>query len=110
MGMKNKKFTEYLLEENFLSQEELNKILLVQKEKKGSLVELLIESGYIEEPQVLSLLSRYLGMPPVRVLHLNISDEILKIIPENLARQYQVLPIGRIGNTVTIAIDRKSVV
>ncbi|MDD5069162.1 MAG: ATPase, T2SS/T4P/T4SS family [Candidatus Omnitrophica bacterium] len=102
--MKNKKFTEYLLEENFLSQEELNKILLVQKEKKGSLVELLIESGYIEEPQVLSLLSRYLGMPPVRVLHLNISDEILKIIPENLARQYQVLPIGRIGNTVTIAM------
>lgn len=102
--MKRKKFTDYLLEEKFLTQKDLDKVVTVYKKKDGSLVELLIKLGYMRESQLVNALSGYLSIPPVRVLNLNISPEILALVPERIARDYQVLPIGKIGSTITLAM------
>jgi len=102
--MKRKKFTDYLIEQKALSQEDLDKVLEVHRKRSGSLVELLIKLGYIKEDQLISILSGYLSIPPVRVLNLNISREILDLVPERIARDYQILPIGKIGNTLTLAM------
>ena len=102
--MKRKKFTDYLIEQKALSQEDLDKVLEVHKKKSGSLVELLIKLGYLKEAQLVGILSGYLSIPPVRVLNLKISPEILSLVPERIARDYQVLPIGKIGDTLTLAM------
>lgn len=102
--MNRKKFTDYLLEEKVLTSEELGKALDIYKKKDGSLVELLIKTGYVQEPKLVNALSGYLSIPPVRVLNLNISQEILALVPERIARDYQVLPIGKIGSTLTLAM------
>ncbi len=102
--MKRKKFTDYLLEEKALAPKELDKVLTVYKKKGGSLAELLIKLGYMQEAQLVNVLSGYLSIPPVRVLNLNISQEVLALVPERIARDYQVLPIGKIGSTVTLAM------
>jgi len=102
--MKRKKFTDYLIEQKALSQEDLDKVLEVHKKKSGSLVELLIKLGYLKEAQLVDILSGYLSIPPVRVLNLKISPEILSLVPERIARDYQVLPIGKIGDTLTLAM------
>ena len=102
--MKRKKFTDYLIEQKALSQEDLDKVLEVHKKRVGSLVELFIKLGYLKEVQLVDILSGYLSIPPVRVLNLNISQEILNLVPERIARDYQVLPIGKIGDTLTLAM------
>ena len=103
--MKRRKFTDYLLEKKALTPEDLNKALSVHKKKSGSLIELLVRLGYIKESQLVNVLSGYLSIPPVRVLNLNISQEVLNLIPERIARDYHVLPIGRISSTLTLAMS-----
>ena len=102
--MRRKKFTDYLIEQKALSREELDKVSEAHRKKGGSLVELLIKLGYLKEAQLVDILSGYLSIPPIRVLNLNISKEVLALVPERIARDYQVLPIGKIGNTLTLAM------
>ncbi|MDD5194624.1 MAG: ATPase, T2SS/T4P/T4SS family [Candidatus Omnitrophica bacterium] len=100
-----KKFTDYLLENNILSRENLEKSLSVQKEKGGSLIEVLIKLGYTNESEMLNLMSGFLGIPPIRVSDLKIPKEVLSLIPQNVAQNFQAIPIGKIGNTITVAIS-----
>ncbi|MBU1112313.1 MAG: Flp pilus assembly complex ATPase component TadA [Candidatus Omnitrophica bacterium] len=102
--MKRKKFTDYIVEKGLLNQEDLDKALAAHKKKGGSLVELLVQLGYLKEAQLVDLLSGYLSIPPVRILNLNIPKEVIALIPETLARDQKVLPIGKIGNTLTVAM------
>jgi len=102
--MPKEKFTEYLLEKNLISKEDLEKVLSTQQEKGGSLVELFIKLGYMQEAQLLNILSSYLSIPPMHVLNLIIAQETINLIPERTARAYQVIPIGKIGNSITVAM------
>jgi type IV pilus assembly protein PilB len=102
--MARKKFTDYLIEKKIISEADLEKAITAQKIKGLSLVELLIKLGYVKEQQILNALSGYLSIPPIRVLNLNIPPEIIGLIPENIARKYTILPIGKMGNTLTLAM------
>ncbi|MBP7087732.1 MAG: Flp pilus assembly complex ATPase component TadA [Candidatus Omnitrophica bacterium] len=97
-------FSDYLIEKELISKQDLEKALDIYKKKGGSLVELIVKLGYLKEAQLADALSTFLSIPPVRTLNLNISKEILNLIPERIARDYQVLPIGKIGNTLTLAM------
>ncbi|MFH1504579.1 MAG: GspE/PulE family protein [Candidatus Omnitrophota bacterium] len=101
--MKNE-FTDYLINKGLLSESNLNKVLAACKEKGGSLAELLVQKGCIKEVELLSALSNSLSIPPFRVANLSISKEILSLISEKTARTYLILPIGKIGNTLTLAM------
>ncbi len=103
--MSKEKFTDYLLSKNLISKEDLEKALTIQKEKGGSLVELFVKLGFMQENQILSVLSSYLNIPPIRVLNLNIAKETLNLIPEKVAQNLQVIPIGKIGNTLSVAMS-----
>jgi len=103
--MVKEKFTDYLLDKKLISKEDLEKALSTQKEKGGSLVELFVKLSIMQESEVISILSDYLSIPPMRVLNLNITKEILDLIPEKLAHNLQAMPIGKIGNSITVAMS-----
>ncbi|MDD4182424.1 MAG: hypothetical protein PHT53_01180 [Candidatus Omnitrophica bacterium] len=103
--MAKEKFTDYLIDNKLISKEDLEKALSAQKEKGGSLVELFVKLGIMQEVQIISILSGYLSVPPMRVLNLNVTKEILDLIPEKIASSLQVMPIGKIGNTITVAMS-----
>jgi len=102
--MLKEKFTDYLLEKKLISKEDLEKVLTLQKEKGGSLVELFIKLGYMQETQLLNILSGYLSIPPMRVLNVVIAQETIGLISERFARSYHVIPISKIGNSITLAM------
>lgn len=104
MIMARRKFTDYIIEKKLISKEELEKAISIQKAKGLSLVEVLVKLGYVHEQQMLILLSGFLSIPPIRILNLNISPQVLSLIPGQVAQKYKVIPIGRIGNTLTIAM------
>jgi type IV pilus assembly protein PilB len=102
--MKRKKFTEYLVEKEYLSREDLDKVLTAHKKRGGSLVETLLKLGYVQETQLIDILSSFLTIPPVRINNLNIPKEVLALIPEQFVKDHHVIPIGKIGTTLTVAI------
>ncbi len=72
--------------------------------KDLSLTEILIESGAVDEGAILSALSRETGFPPIDVTKLTSDEKLLEVLPENLARYYGVIPVGKVGRSLTLAV------
>lgn len=96
---------ECLIESKKIKKEDLDRFLELQKKTPLSLRNFLIQEGIISESELLSLISSSLYIPRIDLSKFKISPEILEIIPERLARYYQVIPISKIGNTITVAIS-----
>jgi len=95
---------EILLKNKNLTQEQLNDAIGLQKEKGISLRKVLVEKGFFSEEEVLSLLSEQLFIPTLHLTKYKFDPEIIKLIPERLARQYTAIPLSRMGNNLTMAI------
>ena len=90
---------EILLSTKKISNEQLDEYIKIQKEKQVPLRKLLFESGAITEEQLLGLLSEQLYIPTLHLAKYKFDPEIVKLIPEHMAKQYVIIPISRIGNS-----------
>ncbi|RKY39212.1 MAG: type II secretion system protein GspE [Candidatus Omnitrophota bacterium] len=93
-----------LLKNNLLSQRDLEKALTIQKEKGGRLDQILIENNFVKEKELIACLSEQLNIPLINLSHYKLTPSLLKIIPFNLIEKYKVIPISKIGNTLTVAM------
>jgi len=95
---------EILVKSKLLTQEQIVKAIDLQREKATPLRRVLIENGMISEETLLSLLSRQLYMPTLYLNKYKFDRDIVNLVPERMARQYSLIPISRMGNTLTVAI------
>jgi len=69
------------------------------------IVDVLIESGAVEEHRLYELLALTSGIPPVDLTRVDPTGEALESLPQETCREHCVLPIARNGETLTIAIS-----
>ncbi|OGX35576.1 MAG: type II secretion system protein GspE, partial [Omnitrophica WOR_2 bacterium RIFCSPLOWO2_02_FULL_50_19] len=102
-GIKER-LSEILIKKGAITEEKLNQALLVQKEKGGSLGDILVSLGAITQRDLLAILSQELGIPPISLSKFKIDPEITKFIPKKIAANYQIMPISKMGNVLTVAM------
>ncbi len=93
-----------LLERNLVDQKRLEQALALQKKRGGTLSKILVEEGWVSEKELLSLLGEELNIPPIDLSRFKIDPQVARLIPERLARQYHVIPISQIGDTLVISM------
>jgi type IV pilus assembly protein PilB len=98
------KLGELLLKENLVSPQQLQEALNHQKMSGGKLGKAFVSLGFVKDEQITTLLSRQYGVPSINLDHFEVDPQIIKIIPAETARKYQVLPLSRSGATLTIAM------
>src|SRR5512143_1555702 len=98
------KLGELLLKESMVSPQQLQEALTHQKMNGGKLGKALVGLGFVKDEEITSLLSRQYGVPSINLEHFEVDPAIIKIIPAETARKYQVLPLSRSGATLTIAM------
>ncbi len=101
----NKQLGELLLERGIITKVQLDKALLVQREKGGLIGETLVEMGFTKEEDIAQALTAQYGFPYLPLSNYDIDSQVISIIPSRVARQYLLIPIDKIGNTVTIAMS-----
>ena len=94
-----------LINNQVISQAQLDSALKIQKEKGGSLKNILVQSGFITEKDLMAVLSQGLGIPTISLSRFKIDQEFLKLIPRGLANKYQIIPVSKVGNMLTIAMS-----
>lgn len=94
-----------LADGHLVKKQDLDKALEIQKKSGGSLGKILVDQGFITHKALMVAVSEQLGIPPIDLSKYKIGNEILKLIPEKVARQYSVLPFSKIGNVLTIVIS-----
>jgi type IV pilus assembly protein PilB len=94
-----------LTENKIITPDGLNKALKIQKEKGGRLSNILVSLKLVNEKDLMLALSKSLHIPPINLTKLNIKPEIINVVPEHVARHYQLIPISKIGNNLTVAVS-----
>jgi type IV pilus assembly protein PilB len=95
---------ELLLKEKLITQEQLSKAIDEQRSGGGRIGFNLTKLGFIDEKELTEFLSRQYGIPSIDLSSTEIDPEIIKLIPEDVARKYQIIPVSRAGSTLTIAM------
>jgi type IV pilus assembly protein PilB len=95
---------ELLTKASLITQDQLKEALRVQKETGGKLGETLIKLGFVSEEDITECLSQQFGVPSINLQHFEIDSSVIKLIPADVARKYNILPVNKTGATITIAM------
>jgi len=98
------KLTRILTEQGLVKEADLQKALAVQKEKGGSLSDILINLGLVSKDELMIVLSKELGIPPINLSRYKIDAKVISLIPKKVARHYKILPVAVVGKNLTIAM------
>lgn len=98
------RLSEILIKKGIIDETNLNEALKIQKDKGGSLGDILVEQGIIGQKELMAVLSQELGIPPISLSKYKIDAEITKTIPKKIAVRYQIIPISKIGNVISVAM------
>ncbi len=93
-----------LVKERIISQDQLTKALEEQKKTGGRLGSILVKLGFVSDEEVTTFLSRQYGVPSINLSYFEVDQAVIKLIPEDTARRYEVLPLSRVGSSLTIAM------
>jgi type IV pilus assembly protein PilB len=99
------KILKTLIKSQHLKQKDIDEAVALQKHKGISLDKALIEKGVIREKDLLILLVRELNIPFINLGKYKIDPSLKEIVPERAARQYRIIPLSAMGNSVTIALS-----
>ncbi|MCU0303261.1 MAG: type IV-A pilus assembly ATPase PilB [Thermoanaerobaculales bacterium] len=96
---------ELLTKAKLLTAEQLERALDEQKQSGGRIGEHLIRLGYVTEEDILDCLSQQYGVPSINLQHFEIDESIIRLIPADVARKYQFIPVSKTGATLTVAMS-----
>jgi len=99
------KIIKTLIETQNLKKIDIEKAVFLQKKQKISLDKALIEMGLIQEQDLLMLLVRELNIPFIKLSKYKIDPAYQELIPEKIAKQYNIVPISLLEDTMTIAMS-----
>src|SRR6476620_3067635 len=98
------KLGEILVRENLISPQHLREALDYQREHGGRLGFNLVKLGLISDDMITAVLSRQYGIPSVNLELFNIDPAVIGLIPQEVAQKHSVLPLSRVGATLTLAM------
>jgi type IV pilus assembly protein PilB len=93
-----------LVKEKVITPEQLEQATKLQKESHCRLASALVKLGLLSDEDVTNFLSRQYGVPAINLSYFEIDPAVVKLIPYETAKRYQILPLSRVGASLTIAM------
>jgi type IV pilus assembly protein PilB len=93
-----------LVKEKVITPEQLEQATKLQKESHTRLASALVKLGFLSDEDVTNFLSRQYGVPAINLSYFEIDPTVVKLIPFETAKRYQILPLSRVGASLTIAM------
>ena len=95
---------ELLLRERRVTPTQLQEALTYQRANGGRLGTSLVKLGILTDDDISGVLSRQYGVAAVDPRQITIDPSLIRLIPAETAGKYNVIPVGKSGNTLTLAM------
>jgi len=95
---------EILVKESLITADQLKQAVEHQKKNGGRLGTALTKLGFVRDDEITQVLSRQYGVPSINLKYYEVEPAVIKLIPQETAARYQVVPLSRVGATLTIAM------
>lgn len=105
MATLSEKILNILIKAKRITLVQKQQLLSLQKQRGGSIKDLLINENLINSKELLALLSEEFKLPALDLSKYKIDPDVIKIIPERIAKQYHLICVSQIGSTITVAMS-----
>jgi type IV pilus assembly protein PilB len=106
----NPRLLELLVKEGLLSQDQAQRAVGEQRRTGERLATILTRLSFLREEDLLDFLSRKYGIPVINLGRVEVDSEILRLVRKEIVQKYQVFPVRKVGNTLTLALSDPTVV
>jgi type IV pilus assembly protein PilB len=96
---------EALLKASRLTNEQLKQAEIESQSTNENIEQVVVSMGLLKEDEIGTLLENYFRVPYVDLAKLKIEQEILNLVPENIIKEYDVIPIAKKNNELTLAMS-----
>ncbi len=93
-----------LVKAGLITADQLTRALEQQKKTSARLGSCLVTLGFITDEDVTTFLSRQYGVPSINLAYFEVDPSVVKLVPEDTARRYEIVPLSRLGSALTIAM------
>ena len=104
MVKQKKSLGESLLEDGIITAEQLKQAQAEEKRSGSRLRTVLVKLGFVSEEDLVAFLSDQMGLPRIELESYLIDPKIIELVPEDLARKHELIPVLKIGNRLTCAM------
>ena len=104
MSSFKQRIADILIAQQTATKAQLDELVSESTRNGKSFARLLIERGVIEESKLTELLSKELGLPMISLAKYRIDPAVAKLIPERLARQYNLIALAKFGERLVVAM------
>ena len=93
-----------LVKHGWITERQLQSALAAQGSERGLLGAILVRRGLIDNEQLGAALSEQYGVPFMEIVPEGISPQVVRLLPEDLARQREVVPVSVTKSTLQLAM------
>jgi len=93
-----------LVERGVITGAQLKEALESQMNEGGLIGEIIVKLGFAKEEDIAYCLSLQYGFPFLPLEHYDIPQDVVKMVPVNVASHYSLIPIDKMGNTLTVVM------
>ncbi len=98
------RIADVLIEDGLLLPSQLAEVTELQKKQGGRLLKILTDKQYVTEQDMVISMGRCLDVPPVNLSKIRVPEEVSDLVPKEMARQYKLAPVCRLGNKLFVAM------
>ncbi len=95
---------ELLLADKIITQEQLDTALDKQEKTGKKLPEVLMDLGYVKEDVLLNTIAKQLHVPFLKLSQFQLKPELIRTLPEALARQFKAIPLEKLQDSYLVAM------
>ena len=98
------RIADVLIEDGLLLPGQLDEATEIQKKQGGRLLKILTDRNYVTEQDMVISMGRCLDTPPINLSRVRVPEEVLDLVPKDMARAYKLAPICKLGNKLFVAM------
>ena len=99
------RLAEILMHQQVATKEKLDGLMAESTQKGKNFAQLLVENNIIPESKLTELLAKELGLPLISVMKYRMDPDVAHLIPERVARQYNVIALAKFGDSLVVAMS-----
>ncbi len=102
---KKKRLGDLLVELEYITENQVQEAIKIQKTTNKRLGRIFVELGYITEESLLNILELQLGIPRINLELIDIDMNAVSTISEGLAKKYNLIPVRFRDNHLVVAMS-----
>src|ERR1035437_5825152 len=98
------RITDTLVADGLLTPGQLAEVVELQKKQGGRLLKLLLEKQFVTEQDMMVSMGRCLGAAPITLAKMHVPQDVIELIPKDLAQTYKMVAVARLGKKLFVAM------